>query len=172
MPPILSSLGVGAVSSYGLIRPSGVAALINTIQIFTYTQQWIPPAGTTTVDYLVVAGGGAGGSLQGGAGGGGGGAIDSPPSGAGGGGAGTFSTSDVGSGFFFSAFGFFKTNFFCSENKEIPSLFSNPSISAKSWFNVCSRSSLPPRLILKVILSCNRLRIHRFLHLLRPSMFV
>jgi len=74
MPPILSTFGSGSGRPYGLIRPSGVAALINTVQIFTYTQQWIPPAGTTTVDYLVVAGGGAGGSLQGGAGGGGGGA--------------------------------------------------------------------------------------------------
>ena len=43
---------------------------------------------------------------------------------AGAGGAGTFSTSSVGLVFFFSAFGVFKTNFFCSENNEIPSLLS------------------------------------------------
>lgn len=73
MPPIFASFS-GSIKSYGLIRPSGVAGLINTFQVFTYTQQWIPPEGTTKVDYLVVAGGGAGGSLQGGAGGGGGGA--------------------------------------------------------------------------------------------------
>ena len=74
MPPIFASFGASSIRAYGLIRPSGVAGLINTFQIFTYTQEWIPPEGTTKVDYLVVAGGGAGGSLQGGAGGGGGGA--------------------------------------------------------------------------------------------------
>jgi hypothetical protein len=61
--PLLSSLSVGSLKSYGFFDKSKPSFLTGVSIIFLGSQNYVIPAGVTSVDYLIVGGGGGGGGI-------------------------------------------------------------------------------------------------------------